>query len=283
MEFIYSTRNPSVPTAYSRLDAMHTSCEILLPFLEEDSARALVGAVWDLVREADRRYNRFLPGSVLSEVNRKAGGEAVEVDEELFFILQMCETFRKATLGYFDVSAGSRVPDRAVMLDALAHTVRFSRPGMRMDLGGFVKGFVLEKAVRMVAEAAESALLSFGGSSVAAVGKHPLGAPWPVSVAHPYYADRSAHTFSLEDAAWSMSGKDPHGRGHIIDPATGNTLEREGLVAVTGSSAMVTEVLSTALWVAPAERRGEILAAFDGYRAWEILCRTDGQALTMSL
>ena len=283
MEFVYSTKNPSVPTAYSRLDAMHTRCEILLPFQEEASARDLVDAVWGLVREADRRYNRFLPGSALSEVNRKASGEAVEVDEEMFLILQLCDTFRKATGGYFDVSAGSRVPDRALELDAPSHTVRFSRPGMRLDLGGFVKGFVLEKAARMVAEAAGSALLSFGGSSVAAVGKHPLDAPWPVAVAHSYYADRTAHTFQLEDAALSVSGKDPHGRGHIIDPATGNTLEKEGLVAVTGPSAMVTEVLSTALWVAPAERRGELLAAFDGYRAWEILCRTDGRALTLSL
>ena len=283
MEFVYSTRNPSVPTAYSRLDAMHTRCEILLPFLPEDEARVLADSVWERVREADRRYNRFLTGSVLAEVNRKASGEAVAVDEELFMILELCETFRKATSGYFDVSAGSRVPDRAILLDASAHTVRFSRPGMRLDLGGFVKGFVLEQAARMVAAQADSALLSFGGSSVAAIGRHPLDAPWPVSVAHSYYADRTAHTFQLEGEALSVSGKDPHGRGHIIDPVTGNTLEKEGLVAVTGPSAMVTEVLSTALWVAPAERRGEILASFAGYRAWEILCRTDGQALTMSL
>ena len=262
---------------------MHTRCEILLPFLPEDEARALVGAVWERVQEADRRYNRFLPGSVLAEVNRKAAGEAVEVDEELFMVLQLCETFRKATSGYFDVTAGSRVPDRAVLLDASAHTVRFSRPGMRLDLGGFAKGFVLEQAVRLVSARAESALISFGGSSVAAVGRHPRGAPWPAAVAHSYYADRTAHTFQLEGEALSVSGKDPHGRGHIIDPATGNTLEKEGLVAVTGPSAMVTEVLSTALWVAPAERRGDILAAFDGYRASEVRCLTDGQALTLTL
>ena len=283
MEFVYSTRNPAVPTAFSRLDAMHTKCEILLPFLAEDEARALVEDVWSLIQEADRRYNRFLAGSVLAEVNRKAAAEAVEVDEELFLILQLCETFRKATDGYFDVTAGSRVPDRAVLLDAAAHTVRFSRPGMRLDLGGFAKGFVLEQAVRLVSARAGSALLSFGGSSVAAVGRHPLGAPWPVAVAHSYYADRTAHTFPLEDAALSVSGKDPRGRGHIVDPATGNTLEKEGLVAVTGPSAMVTEVLSTALWVAPASRRGDILAAFDGYRASEVRCLTDGQALTWSI
>ena len=283
MEFIYSTRNPDCPTAYSCLEAMHTRCEILVSRIPEDEARALVDSVWEMVQEADRRYNRFLSGSMLSEVNRKAAGEAVEADEELFMILQLCETFRKATSGYFDVSAGSRVPDRAVLLDAASHTVRFSRPGMRLDLGGFVKGFVLEQGVRAVADLAESALLSFGGSSVAAVGRHPLGAPWPVAVAHSYFADRTAHTFQLEDAALSVSGKDPHGRGHIIDPATGNMLEKEGLVAVTGPSAMVTEVLSTALWIAPAEKRGAILAAFEGYRASEIRCLTDGRALKLDL
>jgi thiamine biosynthesis lipoprotein len=262
---------------------MHTRCEILLPFLAEEEARALVESVWSMVQAADRRYNRFLAGSALAEVNRKAAGEAVEVDDELFMILQLCETFRKATGGYFDVTAGSRVPDREVILDPSAHTVRFSRPGMRMDLGGFAKGFVLEQAVREVSAHADSALVSFGGSSVAAVGRHPLGAPWPVAVAHSYYPGRTAHSFPLEGTALSVSGKDPHGRGHIIDPETGNMLEKEGLVAVTGPSAMVAEVLSTALWVAPAARRGDILAAFDGYEAWEIRCLTDGQALTLSL
>ena len=283
MEFVYSTRNPDCPTAYSCLEAMHTRCEILLPRMPEEKARALVDSVWGMVQEADRRYNRFRAGSVLSEVNRKAAGEAVAVDEEMFLILQLCETFRKATSGYFDVSAGSRIPDRAVLLDAAAHTVLFSRPGMRLDLGGFAKGFVLEQAVRAVSAETDCALLSFGGSSVAAVGRHPLGAPWPVSVAHHYFTDRTAYTFHLEDAALSVSGKDPRGRGHIVDPATGDTLEREGLVAVTGPSAMVTEVLSTALWVAPAGKRGDILAAFEGYRASEIRCLTDGQALTLTL
>ncbi len=283
MEFVYDTRNPSVPTAYSRLAAMHTQCEILLPGMEEAPARALCESVWELVREADRRYNRFLPGSVLSAVNRDAAEEVVEVDDELFFILQMCATLHKATLGWFDISAGSRVSGRSWELDPEARAVHFSRPGMFLDLGGFVKGFVLEKAVQAVSAATDCALLSFGGSSTAAVGKHPFGAPWPVSVAHIYYPDRVAHTFQLEGESLSVSGKDPRGRGHIIDPHTGNTVEKEGLVAVTGTSPMVTEVLSTALWVAPASQRGDILAAFEGYQAWEIVCKTDTNSLTLRI
>ena len=117
----------------------------------------------------------------------------------------------------------------------------------------------------------------------AAVGIHPLGEPWPVSVAHPYYPGRTAHTFRLQDGSLSVSGKDPRGRGHIIDPSTGNTVEKEGFVAVTGPSAMVTEVLSTALWVAPEVRRGEILSGFEGYQAWDILCLTDGNTRIMKI
>lgn len=283
MEFIYSTANPSVPTAYSRLEAMHTQCELLLPGMEEAPARALAEAVWALVREADRRYNRFDPDSVLSELNRDAADRAVAVDDELFFILQLSETFRKATLGYFDISAGSRAEDRRWEMDPAARTVRFAHPGLRLDLGGIVKGFVLEKAVRTVSAATPCALLSFGGSSTAAVGRHPLGAPWPVAVRHSYYADRTAQDFPLEDTTLSVSGMDPHGRGHIIDPGTGNILEKDGMVAVTGPSALVTEVLSTALWVAPAEKRADILSAFAGYRAQEVRCKTDGQTFTRNI
>ncbi len=285
MEWIYSTRNPEIPTAYSRIDAMHARCEILLPRMEEQQARELVENVWKEVREADRRYNRFNPESLLSRVNRLAGKEEVEVDEEMFLVLELCDTFRKATAGYFDVSANpsSRGEVRAWTLDPSRHTVRFSEDRVRLDLGGFAKGYVLEKAARMVASEARSAILSFGGSSTAAIGSHPLGAPWPVSVAHAYYAGKTAHTFHLSGACLSVSGRDPRGRGHIIDPSTGNTLEKEGMVAVMGPSAMVTEVLSTALWVAPDGRRSDILSAFDGYEAWDILCRTDGNTRILKI
>jgi thiamine biosynthesis lipoprotein len=285
MEFIYSTRNPGCPTAYASLDAMHTRCEILLPRMAEPQARSLVDSVWSMVREAETRYNRFLPSGALAAINRGAFRADVAVDEEMFLVLEFCDTFRKATKGYFDISANeqSRAPGRAWVLDPARRTVRFSREGMRLDLGGFAKGFVLEKAARAVAAATDCALLSFGGSSTAAVGAHPLGGPWPVSVAHAYYGDRTAYTFRLENRSLSVSGKDLHGRGHIIDPATGNTVEKDGLVAVTGPSAMVTEVLSTALWVAPSEERKDILSAFEGYEAWDILCLADGTARTWKI
>lgn len=279
-EFIYSTRNPQVPVAFSRCNAMHTQCEILLPNMAEGDARALVNDIWAMVAAADAAYNRFRNGSPLSVINRNAAREAVEVDDEMFLLLELSETFRKSTLGWFDITANaaSRLSDRHLELDAARHTVRFFSDGISLDMGGIAKGFVLEKTVKMVSGATSAALISFGGSSTAAVGSHPMGAPWPVSVAHPFYADRPLNTFNLENNSLSVSGKDPSGRGHIIDPTTGNIVSKEAMVAACGASPLVTEVLSTAMWLAPESDRAEILAAFTGYQAWELLPLATGGA-----
>ena len=285
MEFIYSTRNPEVPTAYARLVAMHTQCEILLPRCPEEEARGLVDKAWDLVLAAEKKYNLYNPDSELSKVNRNAAANDVEVDDEMFMVLQLCSTFRTATRGWFDISAhsGSRSALAGQwILDASRRTVRFSRQGMTLDLGGFAKGFVLEQVSRLLSPTG-CGIISFGGSSTYAIGKHPFGQDWPVSVPHLYYKDRLARTFHLSDCSLSVSGKDSSGRGHIIDPNTGNTVEKEGMVAVRGSSAMVTEVLSTALWIAPHSQRKEILSSFDGYEAWEILCLPDGKTRVLKI
>lgn len=285
MEFIYSTKNPEVPVAYARLDALHTRCEILLPRCPEAEAREQVEAAWDLVRSAERRYNRFDPDSELSRINRDAAAGEVEIDEEMFLVLEFCSTFRTATQGWFDISAhpGSRSDlGGEWVLDAARRTVRFSRPGMSLDLGGFAKGFVLEQLSRQF-QPLGCALISLGGSSTCGIGAHPLGESWGVTVPHRYYPDKAARTFQLRDGSLSVSGKDASGRGHIIDPHSGNTVEKEGLVAVQGRSPMITEVLSTALWVAPETQRQSILSSFEGYEAWDILCLPDGRTRTLKI
>ncbi len=222
---------------------------------------------------------------MLSRLNREAAGKEVEVDEELFMILEFCATFRKATRGWFDISANSRSrsdESREWILDPARKTVRFSRRDMSLDLGGFAKGFVLEQVARSLSDTG-CGIISFGGSSTYAIGRHPLGPAWPVAVAPAFFPGKTAHQFDLENGSLSISGRDPHGKGHIIDPTTGNTVEKEEMVAVTGASAMVTEVLSTALWIAPAEQRKDILASFEGYSAWEILCLPDGKARTLKI
>jgi thiamine biosynthesis lipoprotein ApbE len=85
-----------------------------------------------------------------------------------------------------------------------------------------------------------------------------------------------AHDVHLCDNAMSVSGRTPRGEYHIINPHTGGTVAGEELILVEGRSALVAEVLSTALYAAPRAERAEIMKSYDGYRATELYCRAGG-------
>lgn len=279
-EFRYSTKNPRHHVAYAAFRAMHTRIEAVLTDIGEAEARALMQRVETEVRAMERLFNRFDQSSPLSTVNALAGREAVGVDDELFMALELCEAFRRGTGGYFDISA-SRVAAATGMagyaLDPAAHTVRITRAGARLDLGGFAKGYALERVSRTVRDAGvENAVLNFGDSSIAAAGRHPYGEWWPVGVRHTRVSSAVAHEFRLRDGAMSVSGRSPRGKYHIINPFTGAAVAGEELVVVEGRSALVAEVLSTALYAAPTALRAEIMRRYEGYTATELYCREGG-------
>jgi thiamine biosynthesis lipoprotein len=280
--FKYSDENISAPVAYSSLETMHSVAEIVLPYYSESESRAIIDEIWSRTAEANDKFNRFDKGSPLALVNRTASEGPVAVDDELFMVLEMCRVFCNSTDGYFDITANrvSRTASKGVKnfeLDGEFHTVSFSDPSVKLDLGGFAKGYALENACNILKRKnVKCALLNFGNSSTFALGTHPYGDHWPISVEHPYFKGRCAHTFELKDCALSISGKNGRGVEHIIDPATGDHVVRDEMLAVTGPSPMVCEVLSTALYVAPREKRSDILARFKGYSASEIYCLTNG-------
>lgn len=280
--FKYSDENISAPVAYSSFKTMHSVAEIVLTYFSEEESRAMTEEVWARTKEAEDKFNRFDKDSPLALVNKTAAEGPVAVDDELYMALEMCRVFCNGTDGYFDITANavSRTAPGGVKnyeLDGASHTVRFTDPSVKLDLGGFAKGYALEKACDILRKKnVACALLNFGNSSIYAFGTHPYGDHWPISVEHPYFRGKCAHTFELKDCALSISGRNRRGAGHIIDPFTGNYVTREEMIAVSGDSPLVCEVLSTALYVAPRERRSDILTRFKGYSASELYCLTNG-------
>ena len=264
--------------AYARFYAMHTRMEIVLPQLEEQMAQSVVRDVEQRVSELERLMNRFDNASPLAMVNAVAATQAVEIDEELFMALELCEVFRRGTGGYFDVAAAEQLRSGAAyLLDGKSHTIRLASADVKIDLGGFAKGFALEQVSKMLRESGvESGVVNFGNSSIAALGHHPYGKWWPIGVANRKCAGAVAGEFRLCDSALSVSGRAESGEYHILNPHTGLRVAGEELVAVEGRSALVAEVLSTALYAAPHNQRTEIMRQYEGYRATELYCRKDG-------
>lgn len=267
VDFIYSRKNPEAPLAYCEIMAMHSRLELLFVCEDREKAEALCKESEATVLELDRIFDRHRDGSGISELN--AADDFVATEDDLFFALELCEQFRKSTHGYFDIAAcspdGSRaaVPagQTAYILKPATHEAKRSAPGIILDFGGFAKGYALEKIrKKFMDEGIVNALLNFGDSSVVGIGTHPLGPCWKIC------SHEGGRVFQLRDSALSVSGMSRKGTGHIIDPHTERLVEEDEEIAVSGKSALVCEMLSTALYAAPKTERKSIMTLFEDYK-----------------
>ena len=257
---------------------MHTRIEMVAVGQQECAGRELAQQLEAEVKAMERRFNRFDSRSPLAVLNTRAATQEVEVDDELFLALELCEAFRRGTAGYFDVATDTSVKGQvSYMLNPDKHTVRYTSSGVALDMGGFAKGFALERVRKMVTDAGvESAVINFGNSSVAAIGHHPYGEWWPVGVEHTRVSGVMVREVHLCDSAMSVSGRTPSGEYHIVNPHTGAKVAQDEMIVVEGRSPLVAEILSTALYAAPRPERGVILRQFEGYMATEVYCGQGG-------
>lgn len=231
----------------------------------ESQKAAAAEEVERIVTEWHDLLSAFDPASAVSRINDAPMGAAVRVPGDLFGLLQRAREYTRETGGAFDVTLGSlmarhgfRGEDRggdgrgvdALVLDERAGTAAWSRDGVRLDLGGIAKGFVLDAcAVELRELGVTSGLLHGGTSSAIAIGDRPDGEPWRVRVSSDL---AGAPVIGLSDSAMSVSeprGRMIDGRGHILDPRSGASAAGVDLACVFGPSAEVCEAWSTALVV----------------------------------
>jgi thiamine biosynthesis lipoprotein len=150
---------------------------------------------------------------------------------------------------------------RWVELDPERRMIRFTRPGVELNLGAIGKGWALDRAIERLVDAEVPSVLVHGGqSSVRAVGVQGPRLPgrrgWKVGVRHPLRPAVRLATITLEDRALGTSGSGTQffidrGKrlGHILDPRTG--LPAEGVLSATvlAPCAADADALSTALYV----------------------------------
>jgi thiamine biosynthesis lipoprotein len=236
---------------------MHTRIDLLLHGKPEAELQSLVVRISETLQELEKIANYFDPASELSRVNDEAHQHPVTVGDDLFRILSLCKTFNRRTEGCFDITIQSdpyhEKTAESFHLDETHSSVFFDYPGIRLDLSGFLKGYALDK-VKMVLDnqALPDALINFGNSSVMALGNHPNGKGWKVSVA------ASGEEFLLHDECLTTSGNDSDERKHIISPQTGKYVKGRKCVSVVTSDGAWGEALSIALFVATPEQQERI-------------------------
>lgn len=294
--------------------AMGTVFEIVLPFGHGVPTSTIHEAL-DLIDELEQQLTIYRTTSEVSDLNRRASNEAVNVTPELFDLLQLSQRLSKETQGAFDITSGAlveawgfvrgpkRVPSEVERTEALARCgmqhlqlksdpprVQYSIEGLQINLGSIGKGYALDRAASFFRERCpgQPVLLHGGKSSVLGIGSPPGHARgWSVGIEHPWNPHTQLATIYLQDQAMATSAATfkhlvHEGRklGHILDPRTGWPAEVTASATAIAGSAAVADALATAFYILGTE---ETLKYCQAHTVVEAMMLPDGAKQIITL
>jgi thiamine biosynthesis lipoprotein len=257
---------------------MGTEVELFLDVGPSAGSELAFGRAEREFERLEALLSRFRPDSELSALNR-AG--TLDAGEDLVAVTALAVEARERTGGLFDPTVhdalvaagydctfdhmpvdGENRPPRRCGGEARIDGSRIElEPGFRLDLGGIAKGYAVDRAAAILAQAGP-ALVNAGGDIA---GRDRL---WPVGVE----TSRGQITLGLEDGALATSGRDRRRwrRGaaeahHLIVPRTGAPAESEYVrVTVTTPNAVEAEVLAKAVFLGARPTGPAVLVTADG-------------------
>ena len=262
---------------------MGTSISVELFSDSHAAGESAIDAVMDEMHRIDRAMSPHRIESELSRINRDAGYEPVPLSAEMTALLVRANHFADLSGGAFDISyaavgqlydyrrgirpthaalaqAREAVGYQHLILDPSERTLRFARPGMRIDLGGFAKGHAVDNAAAILHRlGVRHAMVSAGGDS-RVIGDR-CGRPWTIGVRDPRRPGEMAAVLPLEDVSISTSGDyeryfDADGTRfhHLIDPFTGRSPSGVRSVTILAPDGITAEALAKAVFVLGVER-----------------------------
>ena len=274
---------------YEREEAI-MGTRIAVQLWSEDPALAerAMDAVIAEMHRTDELMSTYKPGSQLSQVNEHAYERPVQVDADLIDVVEKSLEYSRLSDGVFDVTYASvgylfdyrkhvhptdaqiaaalpAVDYRQVVVDHDARTIRFLKPGMRIDLGGIAKGWAVDRGIDILRELGiEHAMVNAGGDTRLLGDRR--GKPWIVGIRDPRNEGKVVTRIPLQDEALSTSGdyeryfeEDGVRYHHILEPGTGRSPKAVRSVTVIGPTATHTDGLTKPVFILGVERGLEFI------------------------
>ncbi|TLF44670.1 FAD:protein FMN transferase [Maribacter aurantiacus] len=233
------------------------------------------------ISRIEKLISSWDPNSQTSEINRNAGIKPVQVDAELFELIQRAIRISKLTDGAFDISYASMdriwkfdgsmkvMPSEAdiaasvskvgfqnIVLDPDESTVFLKLEGMKIGFGAIGKGYAADKAKQLLMDAGVPAGIINASGDMNTWGKQANGEYWKVAITNPMDKNKVSALLPIIDGAVVTSGDyeryvNFNGKryAHIIDPRTG--YPATGIISVTvfAPKAELADALATSVFV----------------------------------
>ena len=270
-----------------------------------DSLERLVFSELERYHKLFDAYNTYDGVNNIKTVNDNAGKAPVEVDKDLFEMLELAKAFYTATNGKTNIAMGSvlylwhehreyslensdtSVPEMSQLVEKNKHTdieklvldeekltVFFADPEMRLDVGAVAKGYAADKIAGLLRGLGyDSVAVSLGGN-VITIGKRADGNEWSIGIQDPFDQNGTVLSTKLLDTSLVTSGDyqryyyhEGKKYHHIIDPDTLMPAEYFSSVSIVCPYSMMADALSTALFCMPLEEGMALVEKLDSVEA----------------
>ena len=256
--------------------------ELLLADPSAARAKRAAAAAMTEVLRIERKYSRYRDDSLITAINRAAGGDALRIDGETASLLRYADRCFVLSEGRFDITSGvlrrawdfratpPRLPsdDEVAAARALvgwrrvhwsSHDIRLPACGMELDFGGIGKEYAADRAATVLRDAGIAHGLVNLGGDVRAFGGRDDGVPWRIGIRHPR-RDGPIATVELHDGAVATSGDyerhfelDGRRYCHLLDARTGWPVAHWQSVSVVAPLAILAGSYATTAMLAAAE------------------------------
>jgi thiamine biosynthesis lipoprotein len=275
---------------------MGTEVSVHLWSDDPEAGRLALEEVFQEAARIDRLMSTYKDESEISKINREAAQGEVVAGNELFELIRRSLDISVLTRGAFDITYDSvgqhydfrsrQRPDaatveaerahidyRLVKLEQATRTVRFLEEGVRINLGGIAKGYVVERGIDILRlRGIQNAIVTAGGDSRLLGDRR--GRPWMVGIRDPRNDGQVAISVPLVDEAISTSGdyeryfdEDGVRYHHIIQPSTGAPAGGVHSATVFGPDAVITDALSTSVFVMGVARGLTLIGSLPDYES----------------
>ncbi len=258
------------------------------------AADAAMAAVLQEFDRLHRAYHAWQPSELTALNEALARGETATVSDELAAMLEDAQRIAATSDELFDPALGALValwgfhadafkptrPDpqrlqallaaRPRMADLVIDGTRVSsrNPAVQLDLGGYAKGYALDRAAAILrAQGVANALINIGGNVIALGSKG--GQPWRIGIQHPREPAPLATMPLYDGEAVGTSGDyqrffemDGRRYAHLLDPRTGEpahgTQSMTVLVSPRAAAGTLSDAASKPAYLAGEGWRGQL-------------------------
>ena len=255
--------------------AMGSPCELKLYCQSAAHAETITQHIIQKVRELEKKYTRFKPDSITSQINNSAGsGKKVTLDQETRQLLNYADTLFSQSDGLFDITSGvlreawnfksNRIPTNDELEPLLARIgwqkilcgddwIELPTVGMQIDFGGFVKEYTADIVANIcIEQGIQHGLVNLGGD-VRIIGPHPDGQAWRVGIQHPRKPQKPIAYIDVYSGAIATSGDyerfmivNNQRYSHLLNPNTGKSIRANfASVSIYHESCLIAGSFST--------------------------------------